>query len=63
MEEQLRLAFDRRTGEDRRKIYHSVYSRFENIERRSEKERRSGIERRKDWVKETKWSSVLRLRP
>jgi len=60
MEEKVRLAFDRRSGEDRRKIYNLEYTRFENSERRSMKERRSGIERRKDWTRVTKWSSVLK---
>lgn len=61
MEEQVRLAFDRRSGEDRRKIYDLVYGRLEGIEKRSGKERRCGIERRKDWVKQTGWSSVPRI--
>jgi len=59
MEEELRLAFDRRSGEDRRKIYDLAYT-LEGMERRSGKEQRFGIERRKEWVKETKWSSVVR---
>ena len=60
MEEKLRFAVDRRSGGDRRKIYMVFYARFVGNEKRSKKEQRSGIERRKDWVKETKWSSVLR---
>jgi len=60
MEERVRLAFDRRSGEDRRKIYTVEYARIEGNERRSNRERRSGIERRKDWTKVTKWSSALR---
>ena len=60
MEEKVRLALDRRSGEDRRKIYNVEYTLFKDNEKRSNKERRSGVERRKDWVKVTKWSSVLR---
>jgi hypothetical protein len=60
MEEKLRFPVDRRSGGDRRKIYNLVYARFEGNERRNKKEQRYGIERRKDWVKETNWSSVLR---
>ena len=60
MEERFRFPADRRSGGDRRKIYNMVYARDEGNERRSNKERRSGIEQRKDWVKDTKWSSVLR---
>jgi len=60
MEEKFRLAFDRRFGGDRRKMYSMEYALLEGNEKRSNKERRSGIERRKDWVKGPNWSSVLR---
>jgi hypothetical protein len=56
--EKLRLPFDRRSGEDRRKTYMLGYFLKGGIERRSGKERRSGTERRKSWVKVSKWSSV-----
>ena len=56
--EKVRLPFDRRSGEDRRKAYKLRYFLEGGIERRSGKERRSGNERRREWVKVSKWSSV-----
>jgi hypothetical protein len=49
---------DRRSGEDRREIYNADY--FENggVERRSGKDRRQESERRKGYVRVSKWSSV-----
>jgi hypothetical protein len=60
MGERLRLPFDRRSGEDRRKSYDLEYFLKGGIERRGGKERRSGKERRKDWLPVSKWSSVWR---
>ena len=58
MTEKLRLPFDRRSGEDRRKAYKLGYFSEASVERRSGKERRSGNERRKGWVMVSEWSSV-----
>jgi hypothetical protein len=60
MEQQLRLPFDRRSGEDRRKIFNRGYFRLGGDERRSRRERRSLHERRKDWIRVTEWSSSWR---
>jgi hypothetical protein len=54
----LRLPFDRRSGEDRRKTYKLGYFAEGGIERRSGNERRSGKERRRGWVMISEWSSV-----
>jgi hypothetical protein len=58
MTERLRLPFDRRSGEDRRKVYDLEYFLKGGTERRSRKERRHGNERRKDWVPISDWSSL-----
>jgi len=47
----LRWPFDRRSGEDRRRITNRGYFRSGGDERRSWRERRSGKERRKDWLR------------
>jgi hypothetical protein len=49
---------DRRCGEERREIYNADY--FENggVERRSGKDRRQQGERRKSYIRVSKWSSV-----
>jgi len=60
MDDKLRLPFDRRSGKDRRVMINRRYSREVGVERRSGKERRARGERRKDWVKVTKWSSRLK---
>ena len=49
---------DRRSGEDRRQVYDSVYWESVGIERRSAKDKRQQKERRDNWVKVSKWSSV-----
>ncbi len=49
---------DRRSGEDRRQVYDSVYWESGGIERRSVKDRRQPKERRDSCVKVSKWSSV-----
>ncbi len=49
---------DRRSGEDRRQVYDSGYWESVGIERRSAKDKRQQKERRGNWVKVSKWSSV-----
>jgi len=49
---------DRRSGEDRRQVYDSGYWESVGIERRSAKDKRQQKERRDNWVKVSKWSSV-----
>ena len=60
MEKTLRFLFDRRSGDDRRKIFNRGYFRSGGDERRIAKERRSTGERRKDWRRVTVWSSAFR---
>ena len=49
---------DRRSGEDRRKVYSSDYWDNWGIERRTLKERRLPKERRSSFARVSKWSSV-----
>jgi len=49
---------DRRSGEDRRKVYDSAYWECGGIERRSVIDRRQNKERRACFVNVSKWSSV-----
>jgi hypothetical protein len=49
---------DRRSGEDRRKVYDLDHFSDGGIERRDQKERRDAGERRKDCIKVSNWSSV-----
>ena len=49
---------DRRSGEDRRKVYDSDYWESGGIERRSANDRRQKKERRSSCVRVTDWSSV-----
>jgi len=49
---------DRRSGEDRRQVYDSVYWESGGVEKRSAKDRRQPKERRVSYVKVSKWSSV-----
>ena len=50
MTKRLRSPFERRSGNDRRKIGRQEHFPFEGDERRTGKERRSGKDRRKDWI-------------
>lgn len=49
---------DRRSGEDRRKVYSLDYFKSGGIDRRMSDERRVNKERRKDCVRVSEWSSV-----
>jgi hypothetical protein len=49
---------DRRSGEDRREIYHSDYFENDGAERRSRIDRRQPGERRKGFLRVSEWSSV-----
>lgn len=49
---------DRRSGEDRRKIYFADYFENNGLERRSGKDRRQRGERRKGFIRVSKWSSI-----
>ena len=49
---------DRRSGEDRRKVYDFAYWESGEIERRRAKDRRQHKERRSSYIRVTKWSSV-----
>ena len=49
---------DRRSGEDRRKVYDVAYWESGGKEKRSAKKRRQQKERRSSWVNVSEWSSV-----
>ena len=49
---------DRRSGEERREIYNADYFENDGIERRICKDRRLPRERRKGYIRVSKWSSV-----
>lgn len=49
---------DRRSGDDRRKVYSLEYFQQDNPDRRVGRERRTGKERRGDCVRVSTWSSV-----
>jgi len=49
---------DRRSGEDRRQVYDTVYWESGGLERRSAKDRRRQKERRGNCANVSKWSSV-----
>ena len=54
----IRSDMDRRSGEDRRRAYDLDYFSNGGVERRNWKEQRSNVERRVDWTRVSKWSSV-----
>jgi hypothetical protein len=54
----IRSDMDRRSGEDRRRAYDLDYFSNGGVERRHWKEQRSNVERRIDWTRVSKWSSV-----
>ena len=58
MPEEIRAPFDRRSGEDRRKVYSLDYFSQGGIERRTGNERRHQHERRKAWLRISEWSSM-----
>jgi len=53
-------SFDRRSGEDRRRVYNLDYFLNGGVERRSGSERRAQIERRLNWMRVSRWLSVFR---
>lgn len=50
--------YDRRSGEDRRKVYSLFYFQMGNEDRRSYLERRANLERRTGYVRVSEWSSI-----
>ena len=54
-----RALFDRRTGEDKRKLYSLDYFTEGGEERRKGRERRQSGERRRAWARVYKWCSVF----
>jgi len=59
MVERRSLGLDRRSANDRRKVYKLGYFLSGGVERRSGKERRSRVERRAEWLRVSDWSSVF----
>jgi hypothetical protein len=58
MSNRIRSSFDRRSGVDRRIAYTVGYFLEGGTERRSGRERRCMVERRKDWIEISQGSSV-----
>jgi len=56
--ENRKTGLDRRSDEDRRSIYSLDYFAQGGLERRIKKERRKLTERRKGWIRASKWTSV-----
>ncbi len=56
--EKRRSNFDRRSGKDKRKLYHLWLFSKGGVKRRCGEERRSKFEARQEWVRVDKWSSV-----
>jgi hypothetical protein len=54
-----RSLFDRRSGEDKRKLYNLDYFSEGGKERRKGKERRQSGERRSGWARVYNWCSVF----
>jgi hypothetical protein len=54
-----RAPVDRRSGEDKRKLYNLDYFTEGGEERRKGKERRQSDERRSSWARVYKWCSVF----
>ena len=54
----MRSGLDRRSGEDRRRVYDLEYFGNGGVERRSWKEQRSHVERRVGWTRVSEWCSV-----
>jgi hypothetical protein len=49
---------DRRSGEDNRQYYTPAYFNKHGVDRRSGKERRINMERRKSYARVSTWSSI-----
>jgi hypothetical protein len=56
--ENIRSGTDRRTGKDRRRLYHISYLRKKGKDRRRGQERRIMAEQRVGWVRVDKWRSA-----
>ena len=54
----MRSELDRRSGEDRRRVYDLEYFTNGGIERRTWKEQRAQVERRVGWTRVSEWCSV-----
>jgi hypothetical protein len=59
MVERRKFGFDRRSGNDRRKVYKLGYFLSGGVERRRGRERRTRLERRTEWTRVNEWSSVF----
>lgn len=59
MVERRSLNIDRRSGKDRRKAYKLGYFLTGEAEKRSGEERRSPVERRRDWIKASECCSAF----
>jgi hypothetical protein len=59
MLEKRKSEIDRRSGRNRRRAIILEYFRNGGVERRIGKDRRSKLERRKDWLRVDNWVSIL----
>ena len=58
MKDKRRSCFDRRNGNDRRRVYNLDYFLGGGIERRRRNDRRSSLDRRSGWMRVGQWYSV-----
>jgi hypothetical protein len=56
-----RTGVDRRSADNRRKVFDKGYFATKDMERRDKKDRRQSPERRAEWVRVSNWKSVLKI--
>jgi hypothetical protein len=56
-----RTGVDRRSTDNRRRVFDKSYFATQGVEERRKKERRQSPERRTEWVRVSNWKSVLRI--
>ena len=56
-----RSGVDRRSTDNRRRVFDKSYFATQDMEKRHKKERRQSPERRTEWVRVSNWKSVLKM--
>jgi hypothetical protein len=56
-----RTGVDRRSTDNRRRVFDKSYFATQGVEKRHKKERRQSPERRTEWVRVSNWKSVLKI--
>lgn len=56
-----RSGVDRRSTDNRRRVFDKSYFATEGVDRRDKKERRQSPEKRTGWVRVSNWKSVLKI--